>query len=172
MVLGLVDQLLIFWQLHLIELVGLLQIWGFSSCSRLSTGFGILVFFTSISLMEFQVRYLVLFHLFLVIDGFRGFWMGSRHKNIQLMLEVLQALFLVQHFSYNTLMTFLILLSVILLSMLMILLSTLIVIRHLISSNKWNWLLASNLIYGTGQGQEVVFWFQCWSKWAGFVWLV
>ena len=99
--------------------------------------------------MEFQVRYLALFHLFLVIDGFREFWMGSRHKNIQLMLEVLKALFLVQHFSYNTLMTFLILLSVISLSMLMILLTTLIVIRHLISSNKWNWLLASNLIYET-----------------------
>ena len=40
--------------------------------------------------------------------------------------------FLILHFSYYTLMTFLIMLSVILLSMLMILLSTLNVIRHLI----------------------------------------
>ena len=28
------------------------------------------------------------------------FWMGSLHKNIQLMLEFLKAPFLVQHFSY------------------------------------------------------------------------
>ena len=43
--------------------------------------------------------------------------MGSLHKNIQLMLELLKASFLVLNFSYYTLMTFLIL-SVILLSML------------------------------------------------------
>ena len=50
--------------------------------------------------------------------------MGSLHKNIQLMLEFLKVPFLVLHFSYYTLMTFL-MLSVILLSMLIILLSTL-----------------------------------------------
>ena len=44
-----------------------------------------------------------------------------------------------------TLMTFLMMLSVILFSMLMILLSTLSVIRHLISNNNWNWLLNLNL---------------------------
>ena len=44
-----------------------------------------LVFFTNLSLMEFQVRYLALFPLFSVIDGFRWFWMGSLYKNIQLM---------------------------------------------------------------------------------------
>ena len=43
--------------------------------------------------------------------------MGSLHKNIQLMLELLKASFLVLNFSYYTLMTFLIL-SAILLSML------------------------------------------------------
>ena len=43
--------------------------------------------------------------------------------------------FLVLHFSYYTLMTFLMMLSVILLSMLMILLSTLNVIKHLICGN-------------------------------------
>ena len=48
---------------------------------------------------------------------------------------VCQGLFLVLHFSYNTLMTFLMMLSVILLSMLMILLSSLNVIRHLICGN-------------------------------------
>ena len=36
--------------------------------------------------------------LFLVIDSFRLFWMGSLHKNIQLMLQFLRAPFLVQHF--------------------------------------------------------------------------
>ena len=42
--------------------------------------------------------------------------MGSLHKNIQLMLEFLKAPFLVLHFSYYTLMTFLMMLSVMLLS--------------------------------------------------------
>ena len=82
-------------------------------------------------LMEFQVRYLALFLSFLrvVLDG------GNLHKNIQLMLVILKDLFLVLHFSYYSLMTFLMMLSVILLSMLMILLSTLNVIRHLICGN-------------------------------------
>ena len=50
--------------------------------------------------------------------------MGSLHKNIQLMLEFLKSPCLVLHFSYNTLMTVLMMLYVILLSMLVILLST------------------------------------------------
>ena len=41
--------------------------------------------------------------------------MESLHKNTQLMLEFLKAQFLVLHFSYYTLMTFLTMLSVILL---------------------------------------------------------
>ena len=53
------------------------------------------------------------------------------HKNINLMLEFLKSLYLVLHFSYYTLMTFLMMLSVILLSILMILLSTLNAVRHL-----------------------------------------
>ena len=96
--------------------------------------FGILALFTNLSLMKFQVRYLVLFLLFTVIDGFGWFWTGSLHENIQSMLEFLKAPFLVLHFSYYTLLTFLMMLSV-LLSMLMILLSTLSVIRHLIYGN-------------------------------------
>ena len=81
--------------------------------------------------MEFLVRYLVLFLLSSVIGGFRE----NLHKNIQLMLEFLKGPFLVLHFPYYTLKTFLMMLSVILLSMLMILLSTLNVIRHLICGN-------------------------------------
>ena len=38
------------------------------------------------SFHEFQGRYLVLFLLFSIIDGFEWFWMGSLHKNIQLIL--------------------------------------------------------------------------------------
>ena len=80
-----------------------------------------LVFFTNLSLEKFQVRYLALLLLFSVIDGSEWFWMRIIHKNIMLMLDFLKAPFLVLHFSYYTLMTFL-MLSGILLSMLMILL--------------------------------------------------
>ena len=89
----------------------------------------------NLSLMEFQVRYMVLFLLFSVIDCFKWFWVGSLPKNIQLMLQFLKIQFLVLHFSYYTLMIFLTMLSVILLSMLMMLLSILSVIRHLICGN-------------------------------------
>ena len=69
------DQLLIFSQLYLIELpelltsLVLLELWHLIY-PRLLTGFGMLVFFTKLSLMEFQVRYLALFPLFSVIDDF------------------------------------------------------------------------------------------------------
>ena len=63
-----------------------------------------LVFFTNLSLMVFQVGYLGLFLLFSVIDGFVCFCMGSLHKNIQLKLEFLKGSFLVLHFSYYTFM--------------------------------------------------------------------
>ena len=53
------------------------------------------------------------------------------------------------HFSYHTLMTFLMMLSVTLPSMLMILLSILSAIGHLICGNNLNWLLNLNLIYET-----------------------
>ena len=66
--------------------------------ARFLTGFGMLVFFTNVSLMEFQARF-----LFSVIDSLQSFWMASLHKNIQLMLEFLKAAFLVLHFSYYTL---------------------------------------------------------------------
>ena len=119
MVLGLLDLLHIFSQLYLIELLelstnlGVLKLWPLIY-PRLLTGFGMLVFFINLSLMEFQVRYSALFLLFSVIDDFEWFWMESLHKNIQLMLEFLKAPFLVLHFSYYTLMTFLMMLFVIL----------------------------------------------------------
>ena len=133
MVLGLPDQLQLFSQLHLIELLGLLTSLGLLELwhliyPRLLTGFGILVFFTNLSPMEFQVRHFALSLFFSVIDGFEWFWIESFHKNIELMWEFLNAPSLVLNFSYYTLMTFLTMLSVILLSMLMILLSILSVI--------------------------------------------
>ena len=108
MVLGLRNQLQIFWQFYLIELLGLLTVHGLFEqwrliYPRLLTGFDMLVFFTNLSLIEFQVRYLALFLLFSVIDDFKWFWMGILHKNIQLILEFLKAPFLVQHFLYYAL---------------------------------------------------------------------
>ena len=154
MVLGLLDQLQIFLQLHLIELLELLIGLGLLELQhliypRLLTGFGMLVFFTNLSLMEFQVRYLALFLLFSVIDGFGWFWMAGLHKNMPLMLEFFKTPSLVLHFSCHTLMIFLMMLSVILLCMLMILFSLLCVISHLICCNNLNWLLNLNLIYET-----------------------
>ena len=103
MVLGLLDQLLIFCQLCLIKLLGLL------------TEFGMLVFFTNLSLMGFQVRYLALFLILSVKDSLKWFWRKSLDKNIQLMLEFPNAPFLVLHFTCYTLMTVQMMLSVILL---------------------------------------------------------
>ena len=99
--------------------------------------------------MEFQVRYLALFLLFSVIDGFEWFWTEKLHKNIQLMLEFFKETFLALQFFCCILMIFLKMLSVTLLSMLMILLSILTVIRHLFCGNNLNWLLNLNLIYET-----------------------
>ena len=49
--------------------LGLLELWHLIYL-KLLTGFGMLVFFTNLSLMELQVRYLPLFLLFSVIDSF------------------------------------------------------------------------------------------------------
>ena len=71
-VLGLLDQLQIFWQLYLIELLGLVT--GLRLLKlhhliypRLLTGVGMMAYFTNVRLMEFQVRYLALFLLFSVL---------------------------------------------------------------------------------------------------------
>ena len=97
--------------------------------------------------MEFQIRHLALFllsnrHLLVVLN----------EKSLQeyaVKAGVSQGPFLVLHFSYYTLMTYLMMLSVILLSMLMIPLSILGVIWLLICGNNVNWFLNLNLIYET-----------------------
>ena len=70
-------------------------------------------------------------------------------KNTQLMLEFLKGPFLFLHFSCCRLMTFLMMLSVTLPSMLMTLLFILTVTRRLICGNNLSWLLNLNLIYET-----------------------
>ena len=80
---------------------------------RLSTGFGVQVFFANLNLLELQVRYLPLYILFSVIDRFGYIWMGSLHRNIPLIIEFLKVPFLVLYFPYYTLMIVLMMLSVI-----------------------------------------------------------
>ena len=49
---------------------------------RLFTEFIMLVFFTDLSLLEFQIEYLALFRLFSVKDDFEWFWIESLRRNI------------------------------------------------------------------------------------------
>ena len=157
----------------------------YSSCSTwytqgFFTGPTRLVVFINSSLMQFQDKYIALFLLFSVTDGFEWFWIGSLHKNIQLALEFLKVSFVSLHFSCYILMTFL-MLSVILLSMLMILLSILNMIKHLICDNNCKWLLNLKLIYATlWTGAE---WLVCgllismlekvdWFHWTGLITMV
>ena len=154
MVLGLLDRLLIFSQLYLIELLGLLtglrliELWHLIY-PRLLTGSGMLVFFNKLKSYGISGQILGLISSFLCNRRFPVILDGGLHKNIQLMREFLKDPFLVLHFSYYTLMIFLTMFSVMLLSMLMVLLSILSVIRHLICGNNLNWLLNLNLIYET-----------------------
>ena len=153
MVVGLLDQLQIFSLWYLIEFLGLLTGLGLLKLwhliyPRLLTVSDMVVYFTNLGLGEFQVRYLALFLLFSVVDDFEWFWMESLHRSIQLVLEFLKGPLLVLHFFSCILMTFLMVLSVVLVSMLMILLSVLGVIRHLICGGSLSWLLSLNLIYG------------------------
>ena len=79
-----------------------------------------------------------------VINSFGWFWMRNHDKNIQLEVEFLKGLFLVLHISFYIFMTFLMVLSIILLSMLMILLFT----KCNQASDLWklNWLRLAGLI--------------------------
>ena len=76
---------------------------------------------------EISVRAFGLILPFLRKHDFVWFWMGTIYKNIQLILMFLKDLLLALYFSYYTLMAFLMIISVTLLSILMILLPTVIV---------------------------------------------
>ena len=99
---------------------------------KVLTGFKTLVFFTNSILAEFQVGFLPLFCHFLITNNLDWFWIGCRHKNIMLILVFLKTPFLIPHFSYYKIMTFLDMLSVILLSIPIKLISTLSVTRLVI----------------------------------------
>ena len=85
----------------LIELIGLLtglgllELWHLIY-PRLLAGFDMLVFLTNFSLLEIEVRHLVLFLLFSVIDDFQWFWMESLHKNIQLMRVIFREILFIR----------------------------------------------------------------------------
>ena len=65
-----------------------------------------------LSRMKFRVKYLALFCVFSVTDGFQCFWMRSLHKNTPLMLAFLKGSLLILPSSCYVLITFLMMLSV------------------------------------------------------------
>ena len=112
MVLGLLDQLQIFLQLYLIELLGLLTVLGLLKlrhliCPRFLTGFGMLVFFTSLSFSEISGQIFDLISSFLSKRRLRVVLHGKSSREYPVKLEFLKVPFLVLHFSYYTLTTFL-----------------------------------------------------------------
>ena len=132
------------WQLYQTELLELLRVlepldfdrvWHARSPQKFK--------FYWISSQRFGV-----FCLFLVINNIVWFWIGHLHK---FFAKVPQSVFLgVPLFLSYTLTTSLMMLYLIFLSLLMILLlSTLNLMRHLICSNNYSWLLNLNLIYET-----------------------
>ena len=137
MVLGLLDQLQIFQQLYLIELLWPLTNLGaiqavaldISKASERAWHAGLLHKLRSYANLG-QIFSLIL--SFLSNTLLQMVWMKILQKNIQLMLEFFKVPFFAQHFCCYTLMIFLMILSVILLSMP---LSTLSEIRHLPCSN-------------------------------------
>ena len=74
---------------------------------------------------------------------------GKSSQEYPVNAGVFSSFFLVLYFSCYTLMTFLMMLSVLWVSMLMMLLCILSVMRHLICGKNLNWLLNLNLIYET-----------------------
>ena len=74
---------------------------------------------------------------------------GKSSQEYSVNARVSQGSILGPALSYYTLRTFLMMFSVIMVSMLMILLSIISVIRHLICGNNLNWLLNLNLVYET-----------------------
>ena len=104
--------------------LGLFELWNLMY-SRFSIGSHMLVFFIDANLNGISSRVFGL-RLSSVINGFGWFWMGSLQKSTHSMFQFLKAPYLVLHFSYYTLMTFLMNTSI------YVLFSTVSVIKHLI----------------------------------------
>ena len=120
--------------------VGLLNL-QYLIYSRLSAGFGMMVFFINSSLMEIQIGWLALFYLFSVLGSLEWLWMEILCKNIWLMLLLSKALFLFLRFPYYALMTFLMMLSV---NVEIYASDTTLYskcVKHLICGNSYTWLL-------------------------------
>ena len=92
---------------------------------RLLVGFGKLFFFANLSLQYFRLDFEHFFCHFSVVDGFGSSWMGRHCWSTPLMLVFLKTPYFVLYFPCYTLMIFLIILSAMLLSKLVVLLSTL-----------------------------------------------
>ena len=88
-------------------------------------------------------------NLYLISGQIFGLISSFFNNSFKWLQDSFKAPLVVLHFSFYTSITFLMILSVILLSMLVILLSTLSVIRHLICGNNCNWLPNLNVIYET-----------------------
>ena len=140
--LGLLDQLWIFWELYLTELLGMFIGLGLLSCSTWY-------------IWDFLRKKLKSY-------GTSGqivcLFLGSLYQFTQLMLVFLKAPFSGLHLSYYTSMTFLMLLSVILHSMLLLLSTS----KSDQASDLWQQLeLASELECGHCRlGQDIACWFQ------------
>ena len=114
----------------------------------ISKAFGSLLFFTNLNGISGQLFGFI--SSFLSNRQFRVVLDGKSSQEYLVNTEVrIKGPFFIQHFSSYTLMTFLMMLSVILLSMLMILLSTVNVNMRFSCGNNLNWLLNLNLIYKT-----------------------
>ena len=114
----------------------------------ISKAFGSLLFFTNLNGISGQLFGFI--SSFLSNRQFRVVLDGKSSQEYLVNTEVrIKGPFFILHFSSYTLMTFLMMLSVILLSMLMILLSTVNVNMRFSCGNNLNWLLNLNLIYKT-----------------------
>ena len=114
----------------------------------ISKAFGSLLFFTNLNGISGQLFGFI--SSFLSNRQFRVVLDGKSSQEYLVNTEVrIKGPFFILHFSSYTLMTFLMMLSVILVSMLMILLSTVNVNMRFSCGNNLNWLLNLNLIYKT-----------------------
>ena len=134
-VLGLIDQLQIFWQLYLIKLIEILTVLGLLKLQeliyhRLLTEFGMLVFF-KLKSYKISGQIFVLTSSFLRNRQFLVILNGKSSQEYLINAGVPQGSILGPKLFLPYIMTFLMMLSVILVSIL-ISFSTLTVIRHLI----------------------------------------